>query len=467
MRKKGTNHTMSASLSLAVLLSVAAGALTAAGLATGIPVLHVLALCALVFGVFLQLADRVRSAGSQKEAGERLARLEERNERSAALIEELLPVAELLAREDAAIVAAASARRSPIGLPPAEGIPEERLRSFLDGFREPDDGSVERVRGLGSLSEAGQRLGEIDLRLPFIDAILKRVVDHTEKAAMVLLERFGGISEQTERSDADAKHAIEALGSRDKEGTGFEALIKKTHESVIGRTTVINELLNLNRDNAERVKKISDLVAKSEELITGIEDITERSKLIAFNMAVESARIGEKGLGFKVIVHELQRLNDQTTKFARDIMDIVKSFRVSSQEMLDQWLVKSEKLTEQVRTDSSNAEAAVTDLNRSYEVTSALFRSLSECAISINVSMSDILESLQFQDITRQQIEGAASFLSEIHRLVVELGKLLETLGFAKGEPVSMLKSIRAGHEKQLKVSKDHDLFEIMERRFQ
>ena len=407
---------------------------------------------------------KIKKIDSQRK--EVLKTLKNETDRAADLYNDLIPVVTLLAEEDSAIVEASSAQRKPIVFESDDNSPYERLRRFADSYERPRDSSIEKVKSLKRLSVSVEALREMELRLPFIDEILKRVVAHTEQAAMTLIERFSSISEQTNKSDIDAQNAIAAIGSKNGNENGLESLIKKSHESIVGRTTVINDFLKLNRENADRVRKISELVSKSEELISGIEDITERSKLIAFNMAVESAKIGDKGLGFKVIVHELQRLNDQTTRFARDIMEIVKSFRSYNQEMLDHWLVKSESLTEQVKTDSNQAELAVTALKHSYDLSGALFKSLSDSAISVNHSMSDILESLQFQDITRQQIDGAISFLIDINASVSDLRKQFESLGYNLGDVHSVLHAIRSRHEAQLKVSKDHDIFELIERRY-
>jgi methyl-accepting chemotaxis protein len=399
--------------------------------------------------------------------GERnLSALEEEADRLRKLLDALRPALRFLAQEDAAVVAAVSASRDPIAFPadsPQASFAD--LRAFAAAFVTPNGDAFERLRRLGAADEAARALQEAEMRFPYVEEILRRVVEHTESAAMTLIERFGAIADQSEKSERDAKKAAEALGSDKDSGTGLDALIRKSHASVTGRTAVLNDFLRLNRENSDRLKKIGSLVSRSEELISGIDDITERSKLIAFNMAVESAKLGDKGLGFKVIVHELQRLNDQTTGFARDIMDIVKSFKTYNQELLDQWMKKSETLTERVRADSDEAEASVTALKKAYELTGALFSSLTESAGGVNRSMGDILASLQFQDITRQQIDGASSFILEIKGAVAELRTRYEQLGCRMGEVQSVLRTIRERHEAQLKVSKDHDIFEIMERR--
>ena len=381
------------------------------------------------------------------------------------LISDLVPAIELLIEEDQAIKIASNSNINALQLNGPDTPVYDRLRRFANSFTIPSDSSISRIRGLSFSSSATARLAEIERRIPYVYEILKRVVLHTEQAALTLIENFSNIYENTDKAETDAHEALKSLGSSNKSENGLDTLIRKSHDTVIGSRTVINDFLHLNRENGERVKKISELVTKSEELIIGIEDIAERSKLIAFNMAVESAKIGDKGRGFKVIVNELQRLNTQTTGFARDIMSIVKSFRIYNQELMDQWLVKSESLTEKVKEDSDQAEQALNALTHSYELNGKLFRSVSESAIGVNKSMSEILQSLQFQDITRQQIEGAESFIKEIHEGILELETQFINLGYSTGKESDSYKTIRSTYTPKLKVTSDHEIFDIIERR--
>lgn len=455
---------LSRPLNTIALASFVVALASAAAAGAGIGAASFVALGALLLAGTSALMAYRRLIRAEKEARRAAAAFSAEVARRDRALSSLMPALELLAEEDTAIAAAAGASRAPLSFSPSDASPLERAERFAAQFTRPDGSSFDRIRALAEECRSFEALREMELRIPFIDEILKRVVAHTEQAAMTLIERFSQISEQTDASDRDAKNALHALGNKD--GSGLESLISQSHESIIGRNSVINDFLKLNRENADRVKKMSDLVDRSEVLISGIEDITERSKLIAFNMAVESAKIGDKGRGFKVIVNELQRLNDQTTGFARDIMEIVKSFRSYNEELLDQWLTKSETLTDKLRSDSDQAEVAVTALKQSFDLTGTLFHSLSESAISVNRSMSDILESLQFQDITRQQIEGAVSFLMEIRSSVEDLRNRFSSIGSSFGNAGTILKAIKEKHERQLKVSKDHDLFELIERRY-
>ena len=71
-----------------------------------------------------------------------------------------------------------------------------------------------------------------------------------------------------------------------------------------------------NRGNAATLRDMSKEIEAGIALVEEIEEITDRSRLIAFNMAVEAAHIGDKGRGFRVIVGELRKINDRTVDFS-------------------------------------------------------------------------------------------------------------------------------------------------------
>ncbi|GEM_PF-4247678 len=383
-----------------------------------------------------------------------------------AIVEQLLPVLEILLQEDAALraLSGVSYPEPRLGNPPAS--PLDQVKTLLDSFSADRKDALARLAGYIPLRTFPDELQEIKLRLPYIDLLLQRVVQYTESVVLTLLERFGAISEQSESGARDAGQAMRSLGvgAATDNNQSLEHLIQESHESIVNRSAVIQEFLTLNKENTARIRKISNLVEKTEEMIIGIEDISERSKLITFNLAVESAKIGTKGLGFKVIVNELQKLNNQTSDFAKNILEIVKTFNSYNADLLDHWILRSESLTQKVQADTDQASKTVEALTRSYELTRSLFKSLSENAIAVNESMGDILASLQFQDITRQQIEGIETFLVDIRATVDALFRNLTESGLRCRTAGSSSTQLRDLYAPRLKVTSDHDIFELVER---
>ncbi len=384
------------------------------------------------------------------------------------VVADLLPLLRLLEAEDRTILllsgqGAAAGRQAAAD----DADPLTAARARIAAFSADRSEALRRALSLQTLEPLPAALLEVQARIPYIKLLMERVVSYTEQSALTLLERFGAISEQADAGARDAREAMAGLTDHpgNTEQLGLEALIRRSHESILNRGQVIQEFLAINHENTGRIRKIAELVAKTESLIIGIEDIAERSKIITFNLAVESAKIGIRGQGFKVIVTELQKLNGQTTDFAESILQIVKEFKTYNAELLDRWILKSENLTEKVRADTEQAEITVEALKASYELTRRLFASLSENAIRVNDSMGDILSSLQFQDITRQQIEGACAFISDMETAVDKALTDLPKGGYAVAARTPDPVRLKEIYAPRLKVTSDHAIFDIVARR--
>lgn len=172
------------------------------------------------------------------------------------LLADLIPTIELLIEEDEAIKIGSDSSLGALKIDGSDTPVYDRLRRFANSFTIPSDSSISRIRGLSFSSSATARLAEIERRIPYVYEILKRVVLHTEQAALTLIENFSNIYENTDKAETDAHEALRSLSSSNKSETGLDTLIRKSHDTVIGRRNVINDFLHLNRENGERVKKL-------------------------------------------------------------------------------------------------------------------------------------------------------------------------------------------------------------------
>lgn len=145
-----------------------------------------------------------------------------------------------------------------------------------------------------------------------------------------------------------------------------------------------------------------------------IGEITERSRLIAFNMAIEAARIGSKGNGFKVIVNELRDLNDQTAVFSRHVSGLLGRFREFTDSLIQKSSAGSSVVAEEVERGIQDEEKAIESLMTISNACIDMSGDIVQVVASVNKDLDGILESLQFQDITRQIVEGAQAILKEV-----------------------------------------------------
>lgn len=253
--------------------------------------------------------------------------------------------------------------------------------------------------------------------IPLVTAVAKAVPAKTEEAAFAVLDKFNVVREAAGRAASSARSIRLEL-----EDTSGEHSVAKTAEdsrkAVSEERESIHELTLCLRENREHLDAMSREIEAGLELLDGITDITERSKLIAFNMSIEAARIGEKGLGFKVIIAELHKLNDRTGEFSKKVASLLSRFRDYNTILVDNMEEKAGSVIAKVEREMNAASHAVDSLIGASDRSQGLAKEIALMSESIDRDLDGVLEFMQFQDITRQMIEGSLAILDELRRSV-------------------------------------------------
>ena len=116
-------------------------------------------------------------------------------------------------------------------------------------------------------------------------------------AAFSLMERLAAIRAEAERAARDAA----TTQGEDLTGDTVSKLAGNA-QATIGEVRKALEAMRLHdKSAAAGLRSLGDELSSAIGLLDEIGEITERSRLIAFNMSIEAARIGSRGNGFNVI----------------------------------------------------------------------------------------------------------------------------------------------------------------------
>ncbi|HYE82526.1 MAG TPA: methyl-accepting chemotaxis protein [Clostridia bacterium] len=128
----------------------------------------------------------------------------------------------------------------------------------------------------------------------------------------------------------------------------LENAFKEINEIV---KNISNEIVKFAADSDKIVDSASSTfnkVKKVDEVIGYVRMIADQTKMLGFNAAIEAARAGASGEGFKVVAKEIGKLSDSSKNAAQGIQKELNEMKVSVEDMRDSIFSQSSAIKEQV-----------------------------------------------------------------------------------------------------------------------
>jgi methyl-accepting chemotaxis protein len=249
--------------------------------------------------------------------------------------------------------------------------------------------------------------------LPLARAVVLAVSPKTEAAALSLLDRFNDVQAVSDRAAESSKGLLDHVEGRCSDES-LTLVAERSRGAIQTERDAVARFVEGNSRNIAKLRKMTAEIEVGKSLIKEIEEITDRAQLIAFNMAVEAAHIGDKGRGFKVIVQEMRRLNENTVVFSGRILDLLTRYKdygvVLVKEMEEHTALLENEVVEGLSVSIEALEALIS----SSQASENLSCRLAEASMEVHRNLDKVIEALQFQDVTRQMLEGALGMLDDL-----------------------------------------------------
>jgi methyl-accepting chemotaxis protein len=254
---------------------------------------------------------------------------------------------------------------------------------------------------------------------------LRSVIEQTEKAAYDVTSRLQTIDEVVTElnayvANASAESAAMAHESEAKIGDNRQ-LIARLETFVAQR---IEETAADEKRSAEAVQQAKSLQA----LVDLIKHIAGQTNLLALNAAIEAARAGEAGRGFAVVADEVRKLSHETETAVKKINDGILAVTDIIESQFKDKLANSSIGEERASLEQFAQQLAA--LGDSYEALTQRERNILSTINGSSEKLAsmfmDTLASVQFQDVTRQQIEQVIGGIGRIDSHTTTLADVLE-----------------------------------------
>ncbi len=218
-------------------------------------------------------------------------------------------------------------------------------------------------------------------------------VDNLLKKIQTLKEQSVKFSEETQQTMQDNEASVKYL-----------------------QQYIHDRFIEIEKDK-EIVKFLKDNVQDLVELVTLIKDVADQTNLLALNASIEAARAGEHGRGFAVVADEVRKLSYRSNEAASEIDKAIN-------QMADNFESKfAEKLDEEASKAKQNLlrrlETQLSSIADSYRLmdhmNNQIIESVSEHSEEVSGRIAELLANIQFQDITRQQLEKIMEINNQVN----------------------------------------------------
>ena len=300
-----------------------------------------------------------------------------------------------------------------------------RLR---DSCREPVREALPESPSSGE-DRLDQMIGEI-ASLPKFTAIVKEHLNSanegTETGAVAILEALSAVRGQSgDLLDTMFAQEERARGIAMEQARCFE----RNAEALADLNAYQVDRSRQIREDGERIAEILDRVKGLSDLTRIISGIAKQTNLLALNAAIEAARAGDTGRGFAVVAGEVRRLSQQTEaatgSIDREIADVGRMVTENLSFIID--ATRTDEETGQVRRIAEEAKS----MNGTFkEITEYLSENTGNTRSAMQRIYDDVvvvLGQIQFQDISRQQIEHVAHALDTLETYFADVASALRT----------------------------------------
>ena len=265
-----------------------------------------------------------------------------------------------------------------------------------------------------------QEVGVVDDELLQVKTLVSEAID-------TLNGSFSGLHEQTQAEYQLVISLLDNLGGG--EDSSAMSIQKFSSEIKVVLQYLIDLLTNASQRSTQTVSKIDEMVGQIESIFHLLEDvkgIADQTNLLALNAAIEAARAGEAGRGFAVVADEVRKLSLNSNVLNEQIRKQAEQARVTVDQVRHIVSETATKDMEHAVSSQNKVGHMLGDLEEMNDGISSKLGDVSGMISEIEVSVSNAVRSLQFEDIVRQLVEQVMSHLGNLNDFTSEISEFIK-----------------------------------------
>jgi twitching motility protein PilJ len=266
-------------------------------------------------------------------------------------------------------------------------------------FKQIRDASLQVSASAGSINETTEQLARGS------EAQTSQIVRTTAAISQMAAQ----IQEVSDNASLSAQVAGDSL-SNARYGT-------KAAQDIIG---AMNSIRNQVQETAKRIKRLGERSQEISQIVSLIDDLSDRTGILALNASLQAAAAGESGRGFAVVAEEVERLAERSNQLTQQIAALAQTIQIETKDVV----ASMEETIHEVVVGSTLADKAGQSLVEIEQVSgrlAELLQTISESARRQAQSSDDIAKAMANVSKVTELVHSGATRAADSVKILVAL----------------------------------------------
>ncbi len=191
-------------------------------------------------------------------------------------------------------------------------------------------------------------------------------------------------------------------------------------QAVQDNINAMNSIRKQVKETAKRIKKLGERSQEISQIVGLIDDLSDRTSLLALNASLQASAAGDAGIGFAVVAEEIERLAERSNRLTQQIATLTQTIQTETKDVV----ASMEETIHEVVVGSTLADKAGIALVEIEQVSTRLaelIQSISESAKQQATSSEDISNAMSNISKVTELVQTGANRAADSVKMLVQL----------------------------------------------
>ena len=297
-----------------------------------------------------------------------------------------------------------------------------RTAARIKGARDQNHQAADIFKGVFGVATM---VSDFELRLAFLG-------DRIRRSANNLSGMFAEVASSSEEISTSTSQIVDAntelsnmIGHISQEAVQLNQNAEKSNGILDSIKAENLEMMGFSKDMDQSVADLLVVIHKINEAVSGINDISDQTKLLSLNASIEAARAGAAGKGFAVVAEEVRVLSETTKQLTLNIDALLQEMNGASNRSKS----SVEKTIDAISRVGGSIQNASDVMAQSTEATAHITDRIAEVAQTSRRISESLQESSSALESVNNDIQSLSQSAGELKHISEAIGDISSSVG--------------------------------------